>query len=96
MFCLLEGEILGTLCRCHGTSVYDSIKDRVLEGVLTNLQRQPLEESSKEEQKHAEQLTEKIAGADKSQKVMQQLCYFEIKMGAPPWFVEPQITDTCV
>ncbi|KAK2162572.1 hypothetical protein LSH36_96g05027 [Paralvinella palmiformis] len=65
---LAAGEILGTLCRCHGTSVYDSIKDRVLEGVLTNLQRQPLEESSKEEQKHAEQLTEKIAGADKSQK----------------------------
>ena len=35
------GEVMGCLCERVGASVYIACKDTILEGVLTNLERQP-------------------------------------------------------
>ena len=46
MLLLYSGEVMGCLCQRVGASVYVACKDIILDGVTTNLERQPLEEPS--------------------------------------------------
>ena len=64
VYVVLPGDLLGILCKKYGPAVYLSVKDRVLEGVRSNLERQPLSEADHEEQKKTEQLVQKLAASN--------------------------------
>ena len=70
MMITLPGEVLGALCRHMGTSVYESIKAQLLEGIQSNLERQPLDQAGQSEQKQADILMEKLVGTEATQKVI--------------------------
>ena len=68
------GELMGALCAKYGPDVYVTVKDKVLEGVRCNLERQPLAEADQEEQRKTEQLVEKLAGSQR-ERVMENWKY---------------------
>lgn len=55
------GELMGELCAKHGSSVYASCRDMVIQGVRSNLERQPLDEAGQVEQEQVGKLREKLA-----------------------------------
>ena len=50
------------LCRRVGPSVYDDTKDVIMQGVVTNLERQPMVEPTLSGHVDAEKLAEKLVG----------------------------------
>ena len=56
---------MGALCEKFGPENYLAVKDKVLEGVRSNLERQPLAEADLEEQRRTDQLVEKLVGSQR-------------------------------
>ena len=69
---------MGALCEKYGPEIYLSVKDKVLEGVKSNLERQPLSEADLEEQRRTEQLVEKLAGSQREN--VRQILYHKTQL----------------
>ena len=59
----LPGEVMGMLCRRVGPSIYEDTKDVIMQGVVTNLERQPMIEPSASGHVDTEKLAEKLTGS---------------------------------
>ena len=57
---------MGALCRRNGPQIYTLAKERVLEGVRDNLERQPLSDFGNAEQLDTKQLMEKLSSSPRS------------------------------
>ena len=53
---------MGMLCRRVGPSIYEDTKDVIMQGVITNLERQPMIEPSASGHVDTEKLAEKLTG----------------------------------
>ncbi|KAK2178117.1 hypothetical protein NP493_558g01003 [Ridgeia piscesae] len=60
---LAAGEVMGMLCRRVGPSIYEDTKDVIMQGVITNLERQPMIEPSASGHVDTEKLAEKLTGS---------------------------------
>lgn len=65
---IAAGEVIGTLCKKIGPSVYEACKTRVLEGIHSNLERDPLTESSISEHDETEKLIEKLSSSPRGER----------------------------
>ncbi|XP_025103889.1 uncharacterized protein LOC112569974 [Pomacea canaliculata] len=63
---IVAGEVLGALCRTLGPQIYGRIKSQILEGIRSNLERQPITESGMMEQENMEKLVEKLSSSPSS------------------------------
>ncbi|CAH1792996.1 unnamed protein product [Owenia fusiformis] len=61
---IAAGEVMGALCKKGGPDVYAENRDAILEGIQTNLERQPLTEVLQQED--AEKLYEKLSSSPRS------------------------------
>ena len=75
-FVYSSGEVLGSLCAKLGPQIYSRTQFKILGGIQTNLERQPLSESGNLEQESAEQLAEKLSSSPG-----RVLRYFEFEYG---------------
>lgn len=62
------GEVLGALCKKIGPSVYHECRGNVLNGISTNLERDPLTDSCISEQDETERLMEKLSSSPRGRK----------------------------
>jgi hypothetical protein len=78
-FLLLSGEVLGAVCARLGPDIYGKSKDKILEGIRSNLERQPLSEAGQMEQEDMDKLVEKLSSSPSSPcrvgSVYIELCY---------------------
>ncbi|KAK7507023.1 hypothetical protein BaRGS_00001874 [Batillaria attramentaria] len=60
---IAAGEVLGALCAKLGPEIYSRTKSKILEGIQSNLERQPLSETGHMEHEDAEKLVEKLSSS---------------------------------
>lgn len=58
-----SGEVLGALCAKLGPQIYSRTRSKILGGIQTNLERQPLSDSGHVEQEDREKLVEKLSSS---------------------------------
>ena len=58
-----SGEVLGALCAKLGPQIYSRTQSKILGGIQTNLERQPLSDSGHVEQEDREKLVEKLSSS---------------------------------
>ncbi|WAR18431.1 hypothetical protein MAR_000269 [Mya arenaria] len=62
------GDVLGSLCAKFGPDIYITVKANVLEGIATNLERDPFTDSVISEQDETERLIEKLSSSPRGEK----------------------------
>lgn len=63
---IAAGEVLGALCAKLGPEIYSRTKSKILDGIQSNLERQPLSEAGQMEYEDTEKLMEKLSSSPSS------------------------------
>ncbi|KAK7103966.1 uncharacterized protein [Littorina saxatilis] len=63
---IVAGEMLGALCTKLGPQIYSRTRSKILDGIQSNLERQPVTESGQEEQEDMSKLVEKLSSSPDS------------------------------
>ena len=68
-FLVFAGEVLGTLCKKVGPETYGDVKDQILQGIRSNLEREMPSSEEDDGKDDVEKLVQKLSSSPGGEKV---------------------------